>query len=58
MKWWTGAPVQLLLPAESFEFTDSTGGQAIYGPYTATTRDGLVRVEMAGLHIGPYRETE
>ena len=51
------APVRLLLPAESFEFTDSTGGQAVYGPYTATTRDGLVRVEKAGQHIGTVKQS-
>ena len=51
------APVRLLLPAESFEFIDSTGGEAVYGPYTATTRDGLVRVERAGQHIGTVKQS-
>ena len=51
------APVRLLLPADAFVFTDSTGGQAAYGPYTATTRDGLVRVEQAGRHIGTVKQS-
>ncbi len=38
------APVRLLLPSDAFVFTDSTGGQAVCGPYTTTTKDGLVRV--------------
>ena len=51
------APVRLLLPAEAFVFTDSTGGQAVYGPYTATTKDGLVRVEQAGRYIGTVKQS-
>ncbi len=33
------------------------GGQVVYGPYTATTRDGLVRVEKAGKHIGTMKQS-
>jgi hypothetical protein len=51
------ASVRLLLPAESFEFTDSTGGQAVFWPYTATTKDGLVCVEKAGHHIGTVEQS-
>ncbi len=51
-----GAPVWLHLPAGAFEFTDGTGGQAAYGPYTATTKDGLVRVERAGQHVGTVKQ--
>ena len=51
------APVRLLLPADAFVFTDSTGGQAVYGPYTTTTKDGLVRVEQAGSHIGIIKQS-
>ena len=50
------APVRLLLPADASVFTDSTGGQAVYGPYTAMTKDGLVRVEHAGKHIGTVKQ--
>ena len=51
------APVHLLLPADVFEFTDGTAGQEAHGPYTATTKDGLVRVEKAGLHIGTVKQS-
>jgi hypothetical protein len=30
------APVRLLLPADAFVFTDSTGGQAVHGPRRKT----------------------
>ena len=51
------APVRLLLPSDAFVFTDSTGGQVVYGPYTATTKDGLVRVEQAGRYIGTVKQS-
>ena len=51
------APVRLLLPADSFEFLDNTRGQAAYGPFTATTRDGLVRVDRAGRHVGTLKQS-
>lgn len=51
------APVRLLLPADSFEFLDNTGGQTAYGPFTATTRDGLVRIDRAGLHVGTLKQS-
>ncbi len=34
----------------------NTGGQVAHGPFTATTKDGLVRAEKAGLHIGTVKE--
>jgi hypothetical protein len=51
------APVRRLLPADAFVFTDSIGGQAAYGPCTATTRDGLMHVEMAGRHNGTVKQS-
>jgi hypothetical protein len=33
------------------------GGQATYGPYIAMTKDGLVRVEQAGLHVGTLKQS-
>jgi hypothetical protein len=51
------APVRLHLPAGAFEFTDGTGGQETYGPYTAMTKDGLVRVERAGGHVGTLKQS-
>ncbi len=50
------APVRLLLPGDAFVYTESTGGLAVYGPYTSTKKDGLVRVEQAGRHIGTVKE--
>ena len=51
------ASMLLLLPAESFHFTDSTGGQETYEPYTATTMYGLVRVEKVGQHVGTVKQS-
>ncbi len=51
------ALVLLLLPADSFEFLDNTGGQAAYGPFAIITRDGLVRVDRAGQHVGTLKQS-
>jgi hypothetical protein len=37
--------------------TDSTAGRTLYGPYSATTGDGLVRVERAGQHVGTLKQS-
>lgn len=53
----TWAPVRLLPEAAEFRMTDSTAGRTLYGPYSATTGDGLVRVEKAGQHVGTLKQS-
>jgi hypothetical protein len=49
-------PVHLLPIAAQFVLTDSTEGQAAYGPCFTSTKDGLVRVEKTGQHIGRVKQ--
>ncbi len=51
-----GEPARLLLPTDSLEFADCTEGQTSYGPYTAITRNGLVRIDKAGQHVGTVKQ--
>ncbi len=49
--------VRLLPAAAEFVMTDSTAGTADYGAFTVITRDGLVRVEKAGQHVGTVMQS-
>jgi hypothetical protein len=49
---WGGEPARLLLPADA----DCTEGQTSYGPYTVTTRNGLVRIDKARQHVGTVKQ--
>ena len=53
----TWEPVCLHPDAALFALTDSTAGSAAYGPYDTSTRDGLVRVERAGHHVGTVKQS-
>jgi hypothetical protein len=53
----TWEPVRLHPDAALFALTDSTAGSAAYGPYDTSTRDGLVRVERAGHHVGTVKQS-
>ena len=53
----TWEPVRLLPMAAEFVLTDNTAGKASYGPYDTSTRDGLVRVERAGQHVGTVKQS-
>ncbi len=48
--------VRLHPDAALFTLTDSAAGSAAYGPYDTSTRDGLVRVEKAGHHVGTVKQ--
>ena len=52
----TWAPVRLLPAAAEFFLTDSTAGSIDLGPYRICTRDGLVRVERGGQHVGTVKQ--
>jgi ribonuclease HI len=52
----TWAPVRLLPEAAEFFLTDSTAGSIDLGPYRICTRDGLVRVERGGQHVGTVKQ--
>jgi hypothetical protein len=53
----TWEPVHLHPDAALFALTDSTAGSAAYGPNDTSTRDGLVRVERAGHHVGTVKQS-
>ena len=50
-------PVRLHPDAALFALTDGTAGSAAYGPYDTSTRNGLVRVERAGHHVGTVKQS-